>query len=156
MSFPARPSRPEGFPYDQPGPAYHCRLACDKRHLYLADPTVAAIVVEALRFRHGRSAEILAYCAMPDHLHLLVRLIVEGAGLPRWIADLKRWTARQAKEDARRELAWQANFHEHVVRRDEALTAVARYILENPVRSGLAAHWRDYRWCGSLAWQIDE
>jgi REP-associated tyrosine transposase len=156
MPFPARPRRLEGFPYHEPGPVYHCRLGCNKRTPYLATPPVADLVVDALHFRHGRSAQVLAYCVMPDHLHLLLALLKEGVALSRWVADLKRWTVREAKEEAHAQLVWQANFYEHIVRKDEELATVARYILENPVRKGLAARWQEYGWCGSMAWRMED
>ena len=113
------------------------------------------MVVEALRFRHDRSAEILAFCVMPDHVHLLLSLRRHGQPLSRWVGDLKRWIVRQARTGVGRDLAWQPNFFEYVVRESADVTTIARYILQNPVRQGLVARWQDYPWCGSLAWQLE-
>lgn len=46
---------------------------------------------------------------------------------------------------------WQTGFYDHALRRDEDVREVARYVVANPVRAGLAArvgaypHW-DARW----------
>jgi REP element-mobilizing transposase RayT len=156
MRFPARPERLHGFPYDEPGPVFHCRIGCRDRIGYFAQAECAQMVVEALRFRHDQSAEILAFCVMPDHVHLLLSLRRHGQPLSRWVGDLKRWIVRRAMTELGRELAWQPNFFEHVLRDCEDVTTIARYILQNPVRLGLVARWQDYPWCGSLAWQLED
>jgi hypothetical protein len=42
------------------------------------------------------------------------------------------------------------------VLREEDTTEILRYILNNPVRKGLVAHYIDYRYSGSLAIDIKE
>jgi len=44
---------------------------------------------------------------------------------------------------------WQEESFDHVLRSSEDLDAKIDYILQNPVRSGLVADWREYQW----AWQ---
>lgn len=41
---------------------------------------------------------------------------------------------------------WARAFHDHAVRRDEDLTALARYVVANPVRAGLAEDVLGYSW----------
>ncbi|OYW05129.1 MAG: hypothetical protein B7Z61_07310 [Acidobacteria bacterium 37-71-11] len=156
MKFPGHPERLDGFPYDQAGPVFHCRLGCLDRKPYFSEPVLADLVVEALRFRHAHSAEIFAYCAMPDHLHVLLSLLPPAPPLSRWVGDLKRWVSHEAREATGRGFAWQPNFFEHVVRRNEELSTVAQYILDNPVRLGLVPRSQDYRWCGSFTWDLEE
>jgi putative transposase len=156
MPIPRRPKRLDGFSYDAPGPIFHCRLGCLDRKPLLAVPEAADVVVEALRFRHRRTADVQAFAVMPDHVHLLLSLLKKGTTLSRWVGDLKRWTVRMTRAAGHTELVWQTNFYEHVLRGDEELAAVAQYILENPVRKGLAPRWQDYRWCGSFAWRLGD
>ncbi|MGA2782389.1 MAG: hypothetical protein ABSF13_10795 [Smithella sp.] len=42
------------------------------------------------------------------------------------------------------------------MRKEEDTTEVLRYILNNPVRKGLVAHYLDYRYSRSLAMDIKE
>ena len=42
----------------------------------------------------------------------------------------------------------QPRFYDHFVRGEESLAAIARYILENPVRRGLVARVEDWPWGG--------
>jgi putative transposase len=39
---------------------------------------------------------------------------------------------------------WQDGFHDHAIRREEDLRAIARYVVFNPVRAGLVRSLRDY------------
>jgi hypothetical protein len=45
---------------------------------------------------------------------------------------------------------WQSSFYDHILRKDEDIFSVAEYILNNPVRRGMVAYWRDYKYCGLL------
>jgi putative transposase len=98
---------------------------------------------------------VLAYCFMPDHLHL----VVEGTDV-HW--DLRRFTAR-AKQQIGFELRafvggrlWQDGYYERVLRADEDTNAIVRYVLENPVRAGLARAIGEYPHAGTAVCSVRE
>ena len=41
---------------------------------------------------------------------------------------------------------WQEESFDHVLRCSEGLEAKVEYVLQNPVRKGLVADWREYPW----------
>lgn len=41
-------------------------------------------------------------------------------------------------------------YYDHVVRSEESLSGIAEYILDNPVRRGMAANRNEYDFCGML------
>jgi len=45
---------------------------------------------------------------------------------------------------------WQRGFYEHILRKEENIGDIAEYILNNPVRKGLAQSRDHYRWCGMM------
>jgi hypothetical protein len=51
---------------------------------------------------------------------------------------------------------WQRSYYEHVLRNEESTLDVARYILENPVRAGLATRVEDYPYVGSMTLSIKD
>ena len=94
--------------------------------------------------RESSRADTLAFVVMPDHLHWLMRLRGE-ATLQQVVRNVKAFSARgvniQRKQSAK---VWQAGFHDHALRRDEALERVARYLVANPLRAGLVKRLSDY------------
>jgi hypothetical protein len=51
---------------------------------------------------------------------------------------------------------WQRYGFEHLLRDEEEMRKIARYILENPIRGGLATRVRDYPFVGSQVFTLDE
>jgi hypothetical protein len=79
--------------------------------------------------------------ARPDHAHALLSFPPDRP-MRKTVADWKHWTAAKAG------VAWQIDFFDHRLRREESFEQKAAYIAENPVRAGLAggaAEWR-YVW----------
>ena len=46
------------------------------------------------------------------------------------------------------DFAWQISYYDHILRREEALIDVAKYIWMNPVTAGLASSPELYPWSG--------
>lgn len=86
-----------------------------------------------------------AYCFMPDHLHILV----EGEGLIKFVKQFKQITGYHYKQ-ATGEKLWQKSFYDHILREEEDLRDVARYIFKNPTREGLVRDFREYPYSGSF------
>ncbi|MCA8924708.1 MAG: transposase, partial [Planctomycetes bacterium] len=76
-------------------------------------------------------AALLVWCVMPDHIHLLLQNL-PGGDLVQWIARFKGRVAKEARAVGLRNL-WQRGFHDRLLRKEEDLVHVARYVLENPV-----------------------
>lgn len=115
-----------------------------RTHLF-TDFVLARAAVEQLRCSdHSGRCRTLAFVLMPDHLHWLVEL--REGGLSALVGQFK---ARVAAAVNRRlgvtgVQQWQRGFHDHAVRREEDLAALARYIVANPMRAGLVRRVGDY------------
>jgi putative transposase len=114
---------------------------------------IDGIIVTDVLAQFERSAsehhfELLAYCFVPDHAHLLV----EGSRVD---SDLQRFVrlAKQRGEYAARRRGvyplWQAGYHDTVLKSWESIEPFVRYILQNPVRAGLVARSELYPYSGS-------
>ncbi len=88
---------------------------------------------------------------MPDHVHLLVEGEREDSDLKRFIRGAKQYSGFYLSR-RRREMLWQRFGHERVLRDEEATRTVARYVIANPVRSGLVTVPEDYEFWGSLVY----
>jgi putative transposase len=84
-----------------------------------------------------RQSETLAFVVMPDHVHWL--MIVKKTDLSKTVKRIKSISSRYIAE-----LQWSDGFYDHMIRSDENLRTVARYIVANPVRAGLVSSVRGY------------
>jgi len=96
---------------------------------------------------------ILAYCFMPDHVHLLVEGLNEQSDLRRFAKMSKQRSGAIHALSGNGRL-WQEGYWEKALHADEDPRRVVRYILENPVRANLARTPRDYPFVGSDVWNL--
>ena len=94
------------------------------------------------------------YIFMPDHLHLILEGKSEGSDLWKTIVLFKQKTGFWLSKN-RVGVKWQKDFYDHIHRRDDNLKQHIRYILDNPVRKGLVDNWRDYRFKGSMGFDLE-
>src|SRR5437868_4461193 len=103
--------------------------------------------------RHGFA--LVAYCFMPDHVHLLMYGTCAQADLQAFMNHFKKVTGFEYSQRFKRRL-WQPGYHDRILRDDESTEATARYILENPVRAGLASQLGAYPYGGSDLYDAEE
>lgn len=97
-----------------------------------------------------RPMPLLAFCLMPNHIHLVVR--------PRADGDLGRWMQWLLTAHVRRHHrlygssghVWQGRYKAFPIEQDEHLLTVLRYVEANPLRAGLVDGARAWPW-SSLA-----
>ena len=92
---------------------------------------------------------------MPDHLHVLAAAESEGSDFRAFVKRFKQTTGF-AYRRATQQALWQPGYHERILRGDEATEAVVRYILENPIRAGLAKALGEYRFAGSDVYRLQD
>lgn len=92
---------------------------------------------------------VYAYCFMPNHLHLLLTGKKEQSDLRKTVKLFKQKTGYWFKNKYYKKL-WQSSFFDHVLRKDEDLDKVLRYILENPTNKKLTKNFWDYPFSGSF------
>jgi len=142
--------------------AYSVTITTCRRAPWFRDVAVGEHCVNALKKAAGQeSFRVYAYCFMPDHLHLLVGTSAD-ADLVGFVKRFKQATAWWFRNrylagslKASPTSLWHKSYHDHVVRSEEDLLHIARYIVGNPVRAGLVEASADYPCSGSLVWGGD-
>jgi len=93
---------------------------------------------------------VLAYCLMPNHVHLIM-VPVDEFGLRDVLGKAHRQYTRMINfREGWKGHLWQERFHSFVM--DERhLLAAARYVERNPVRARLCARLQDWPWSSAAA-----
>ncbi|MGN6553520.1 MAG: REP-associated tyrosine transposase [Verrucomicrobiota bacterium] len=113
----------------------------------------SACVVEASRALTEAFAQygghVGVHVFMPEHLHLIVSGQAEVGDLLGMLKGFKQKTTFRLRK-AGKVFAWQKDFYDHLIRRNEDYGAQVRYLLRNPVRRGLCERWQDWPHQGVL------
>lgn len=131
--------------YSEAQRIYLVTTATAQRAPVFADFCCARLLVRVmLHLEQTGHVRSLAFVVMPDHLHWLFEMH-PGYRLEAIMHLLK---GRSAREINRRHnhggVLWQDGYHDHAVRRDQDVAALARYIVANPLRAGLVRSVREY------------
>ncbi len=143
-----RSLRLRNFDYLTPH-AYHLTWGTIHRKPVLSNTGIVVPLIEELK-RETKNARMLlyAYCFMPDHVHLFLFPAGEQ-DVASFIQSYKSRTTRIYWKIGNRGRLWQHGFYDHILRQEEDIKQVARYILNNPVRKGLIDDFREYPFSGS-------
>jgi REP element-mobilizing transposase RayT len=129
---------------------------CIKDRLQLFKSASAVnVFINILKSQVEKSSCIIpVYCFMPDHQHLIVTGTDSNSGILYFIKQYKQKTGHWLSQH-QSSAKWQKDFFDHIIRKDEGLVNLARYILDNPVRKGLVANWREYPYKGAIGCELD-
>ena len=128
-----------------PGTYYSITLATYNRIPLLTNPGIPDIIYESFDWLEtDKQLKWMCIMVMSDHIHAVFQLGNKKT-LSQLVQSFKRFTANQINALLRRTgTIWQANFHDHGIRRDESLNKIIRYCYENPVRKNLVERAEDY------------
>ncbi len=131
--------RLEDVSYSDPNMVYFATMCTTDKQRVFEDPLLARDVVDALLWRRDKGIiRLYAYCLMPDHLHLALSPTEEQASVGSVIGQFKSFTTMIYRKHEGEGQLWQRSWYDHIARRDEDTIAICQYILENPIRGGLA------------------
>ena len=112
---------------------------------HLRDERIASVLIGALRHFDGDRYRLLAWCVMPNHVHLVIQPLGDHA-LDEILHSIQSYTANAAnKLLGRSGTFWQKESYDHLIRDGEDYRNQIRYVLENPEKAGLV----EWPWRGS-------
>ena len=156
----SRSLRLKDFNYASPGVVYHITIGTNGKQKIFINPAINRQIINILKDSAKLYGyKLVAYCLMPDHLHILLQAGNSPKDLKEFVRGFKSYCSvvspettnkhRDRSHDAiamKRKL-WQRSFYEHILRREEDIADVSEYILNNPVRRGLVEERGQYKWC---------
>ena len=114
---------------------------------YLRDERIARLVQDALKYFDGERYRLLAWCVMPNHVHVLIE--VTEHSLSDIVHSWKSFTAHRAnKLLARTGRFWMPDYFDRFMRDDRHFAATVDYIRQNPVKAGLVDAPEKWPWSG--------
>src|SRR5207244_4009264 len=100
----------------------------------LGIPEIARLVQRALLRFDGERYSLIAWCVMPNHVHILIQTRM-GHRLDRVVHAWKSFTAKQANRYLNRDGAsWAPEYFDRYMRDDTHFAATRAYIESNPVK----------------------
>ena len=110
----------------------------------LADESAAAVVADALKHFDGQRYRLIAWCVMPNHVHVVVQPL--GAHtLESILHSWKSFTASAINKGlSKAGTLWMPESYDHLIRDQADLDHAVKYTWENPENAG----WTDWEWRG--------
>ncbi len=128
---------------------YFITICCDRRAPHLAVPPHAQKVLHLpIECAASHSFLLLAYCIMPDHVHILAEGADTHSDLREFIRLFKQRTAFEFQR-LHGQCLWEMSYYDHILRPSDAIEEVAAYFWWNPVRKRLCAEPQEFPFCGS-------
>ncbi len=137
------------LPHMQVGGAWYF-LTFRTAGVHLPGPARNEVIASILHEENSKY-RLAAAVVMPDHVHLLLSPIQKEDkdfyGLGELLKPLKGASARRINElSGNKGSVWQEEWFDRVVRNGEEFGEKLNYIINNPVKAGLAPRAEEYRW----------
>lgn len=109
---------------------------------WLAQPNIARIASQALKHFHRIRYRLLAWCVMPNHVHVLFQPS-DGHDLAGIVHSWKSYSAKAANRALGRSGEfWEREYFDHIARNQAEIKRIVRYIMDNPRKARL----RNWPW----------
>lgn len=119
-------------------------LDAGKGACHLANPLLAETLSQTMQRFDGTRYRLFAWCIMPNHIHAVVQPM-KPATLSMILHSWKSYAANFAQKQLGVPGAlWQREYYDHLIRNEEALWRVIKYVAENPLKANLS----DWPWVG--------
>ena len=112
----------------------------------LKDDNVAQIVHDAIFFYNNKKYNVISWCIMPNHVHVLIELI-ENVLLSNILHSWRSFSSNEINKILNRTgRLWMPEYFDRFIRDNEHFNNVVDYIHNNPVKAGLVDDPTKYKW----------
>jgi REP element-mobilizing transposase RayT len=118
---------------------------------WLREDGIAQVVADSILFHNGDWFDVLAYCIMPNHVHVVLTPYASSDttdySLTKITHNIKRNSANHANKILDRTGAfWQHESYDHFARDEKELERIIKYVLYNPVKARLVKEQSQWKW----------
>jgi putative transposase len=126
-----------------------------RREEFVAPEPVDLVLQQILQSGRELGMDVIAYTFMRDHVHLLVEALGDATNAAAFVHRSKQRSGYAFSRKYHRRL-WQPSYFDRVLRDDDSVIAVVRYIVENPIRRGYVKSADEYPFSGSDRYTMDQ
>jgi len=120
----------------------------------LRHPRLAEVMAESLHRFDGQRYRLLAWCIMPNHVHVLIEPTAPLATIVgSWKSFTGRWALAHNQEldlGIQGKTLWIREYWDRYIRDPRHFLNTRHYIEHNPVTAGLCATPQDWRWSSAF------
>ena len=114
---------------------------------YLLNKQVASIVKEAIEKYENELYQVICYCIMPNHVHIVFTILDAGKSLSDIMKLIKGRSAISINKLLNRKgNLWQAESFDRLIREEKEMYNIVKYVLLNPVKASLVSDWKDWEY----------
>lgn len=114
---------------------------------YLLNKKVASIVKEATGKYENKLYQVICYCIMPNHVHIVFTILDTGKALSDIMKLIKGSSAISINKLLNRKgNLWQAESFDRLIREEKEMYNIVKYVLLNPVKANLVSDWKDWEY----------
>jgi len=113
----------------------------------LSSPVIGSILKGIFTKYDNIFYELLYYCIMPNHVHLVIDtgFKTDPEPLHKIMKQIKGSSSRAINLILNQTGPfWQKDSYDHLIRNDKELGYIGDYIIENPVKAGIVSKWQDW------------
>ncbi len=140
----SRSNRLKDYDYSTDRPVHVTICTEKKRNIFGSKVDAEIAIDELLKSATDLRFRILCYCLMPDHFHIVLSSGDSTYPLSKFLNVFKGRTTATFRQMKGLEKIWQRSAFDHIIRADEDLRAITEYIMNSPVRKGIAENAAEY------------
>ncbi|HZS48435.1 MAG TPA: transposase [Blastocatellia bacterium] len=141
--------RLKGFDYSSKRIYFVTTVAKDRLNFFLNHQLSYAVLDSLFELRIQYQFNLYCYCLMPNHFHGLIGAGASEKTLGDIVGGFKSCSTKVFWRWHGGKL-WQPRFNDHIIRNEQDFQETMNYILQNPVRKGLAERPEDWPFSGTL------
>ena len=116
----------------------------------IIDKNIVKIIKEIIHRHEKIYYDLICYCIMPNHIHLVFTIISKEKSLSEIMKMIKGTSSVLINKYLDRTGSlWQAESFDRLIRDNTEMYNIVKYVLLNPVKANLVSDWKDwgYNYC---------
>jgi REP element-mobilizing transposase RayT len=135
--------------WQEPGSVYFITWRCQEGQVLA--PAERTIILDSIRYWHGKKWTVYAAVVLPDHVHILVQPLPGPEGGVSDLAEILHSVKSYSVHAINRQRGaqgpvWQDERYDRIVRDEAEFLEKWNYLRNNPLKTGLVEHPEDYPW----------